>query len=805
MALLLILTLFSHPLNAQQGKRPVFLADALRQLPDGGDRFLKKLGNRKPEQAAALVRIESSTDLKKLSLISVTPTLAIHYGDVSTWPHLRTQPGVRSVAFASPRALLMDEAAQTIGLSAAHLDAGLRGEGTLVGVVDTGIDFDLPAFKTSSGETRVHWYLAFDQAPAGLHPALEEEYGCTGAEPCAIYSRDDINAMIASSTTAQLGMDRIGHGSHVTSLAAGGDGDYPGVAPLSGLIIVSSSSNGFSVSDPLILLGTKFIFDRAKDLNQPVAVNISLGSSFGAHDGSSLLEQGLSELGAGKGRAVIVAAGNEGTLLTDLSEAYPGPFGITTEVALLSNSDVRVPFLTAPTSDGTTTGGVFLWIALDQGSEASLGFHNGRGSETARILPGEIAGFNSKDLDDDDDYDIVILNGKSGDFEPEVPPGSIVFGLTGTFTSGRVFEVILHGRGTARLWSSGTGEASSGFDGLGPVFPRARTQGTVAVPGSAPHLITVGATLNRTEWTDYTGATNVFSTAVVDTWSDFSSSGPNLLGNMKPELVAPGGGVTGAMASAADPRTSLGGSSVFSSHGRCPDSTECFVVDDVHALASGTSLSAPIVTGAIALLMQRQPELTMREAKAFLMAGAALVDDQTLGSTVGVGRLDLTATLMAQERALSGESGTADPTRSRVTFADNYVRAPSGPSLFGAVSLRDEAGLPTGDDKTKVTVEIMGPGFSEVRYAAPGLYEFTVTPEKGSAGQSLTVTAKVDGHIIDSTQIPIERDATLAAQGYSLLGGTCRVAPASVRGGGPGFLFLLLFMASARRRRAKAH
>src|SRR5439155_16792684 len=88
----------------------------------------------------------------------------------------------------------------------------------------------------------------------------------------------------------------------------------------------------------------------------------------------------------------------------------------------------------------------------------------------------------------------------------------------------------------------------------------------------------------------------------------FSSAGPTLTGVPKPEITAPRGGVIAAMSKQAAPGGNL---SIFTtscpSRAGQPGGNRCLQVDALHGVSNGTSMSAPLVTGTVALLFQRDP------------------------------------------------------------------------------------------------------------------------------------------------------------------------------------------------------
>jgi subtilisin family serine protease len=194
------------------------------------------------------------------------------------------------------------------------------GSSAITAIIDAGIDILHECFRDAAGLTRFE--AVWDQrdnsgpspaargAPAGLN------YG-------TMHTRADIASHLAAGTApGGLGRDLNGHGTHVTSIAAGrAVGSFPGgMAPDARIVFVRPKlsvspgdrhSIGYSLShvDALSLIN-----HMATKLNLPVVVNVSLGMNAGAHDGSSLLEAAFdqfSEGGRKPGRVIIKSAGNE--------------------------------------------------------------------------------------------------------------------------------------------------------------------------------------------------------------------------------------------------------------------------------------------------------------------------------------------------------------------------------------------------------------------------------------------------------------------------------------------------------------
>jgi len=176
-------------------------------------------------------------------------------------------------------------------------DYGLFGDGTVIGFIDSGIDFTHPAFRKEDGSTRVEYI--YDLSLGGT-----------------IYNRQLINQALNSPDPYVVvpSNDLLEHGTHVAGIACAGgtiSPQYYGVAPRSSIIMVKCARGNFALSTQ-IMRGLKFLVDRGKELNKPLSVNISLSTNDGAHNGSSLLEQYINTIATLERITIVIAAGNEG-------------------------------------------------------------------------------------------------------------------------------------------------------------------------------------------------------------------------------------------------------------------------------------------------------------------------------------------------------------------------------------------------------------------------------------------------------------------------------------------------------------
>ncbi len=380
---------------------------------------------------------------------------------------------------------------------------GLTGEGILVGVVDSGVDYFHPDFRNEDGSSRI--LRLWDQSLDGKPP---RGY-VTGTE----YTKEEIDKALALGETEGRrfvpSRDSSGHGTAVLGIAAGNGrvsgGVNRGVAYKSDLLVVkmgNARENSFPRTTEL-MEGIDYLIRQTVKMRRPIAINISFGNNYGSHQGDSLLETYLSNA-ANVGRSVIcVGSGNNGNdRIHTAGQLRQGQ----TETVEMSIGTYE------------TTLNLQLWKAYADEIEISIETPSGERlptlSEkigTQRYRAGET--------------DLLIYYGKPGPFQVTQ---EIYFDFipVETYLTSGIWKIHLHGRrireGNYNMWLPGGNV-------LNPVtgFYRPIAAETLTIPSTAAKVITVGAYDSR-----------------LNAYADFSGRGGSNLSFPKPDLVAPGVNIT---------------------------------------------------------------------------------------------------------------------------------------------------------------------------------------------------------------------------------------------------------------------
>lgn len=178
----------------------------------------------------------------------------------------------------------------------------LFGQGILIAVIDSGVDYTQPEFRNSDGSSRI--LAIWDQSVPGNPPEgylLGTEYVKTQIDE-ALRSGNSLDALET--------MDISGHGTEVLGIAAGNHG----VAPQADILVVKLGNSGkdsFPMTTEL-MQAVDYVVKKAMEWNLSIAINLSFGNVYGSHNGSGLLETYLTDMAGIWKSVIVIGTGNEG-------------------------------------------------------------------------------------------------------------------------------------------------------------------------------------------------------------------------------------------------------------------------------------------------------------------------------------------------------------------------------------------------------------------------------------------------------------------------------------------------------------
>jgi subtilisin family serine protease len=478
--------------------------------------------------------------------------------------------------------------------------AGINGAGVLVGDVDSGIDVHHADFRDAGGLSRILYVWDQNNTSSILPPA-----GYT-------YGHEWLKADIDGGTCTEVDAGTLssgsGHGSHVMGIAAG-DGSagttpyiYAGMAPKADIAMVATT-----FYDSAILDGVAYVMAKATATGKNAVVNLSLGSQYGPHDGSSAFEAGLDAL-SGPGRVICVAAGNDAATST------------TTYIHGGMDVPAAGDSMKFVITGGTTSGrGVEFngWYNAPDNMTVKL---RTPGNLIITLAPGATYGTlsgttgwptNSTGVNGRIYMENAVYTSSNGAREVYLimqASGSGTGGLNGTWTIYCTPTSMAGSTSRFDMWKDYVSNTA-----LVAYFSLKQSNDHLtAEPSNARRVITVGAWETKNSWISCNGGSSYSYTgpAALGAISTFSANGPSRDGYQKPDLAAPGMGIASVRSADAT--------------GTCAAYPYQLNDGAFHTINQGTSMAAPHVAGATALLFQKYGAWTPEQVKTYLYANATL-------------------------------------------------------------------------------------------------------------------------------------------------------------------------------------
>ena len=551
---------------------------------------------------------------KGIALQSVFPTFCTAWVTLNQITEIANLPEVTYIE--SPK-LIMPSNDVTLGSTGASLlHAGklnntvYKGDGVIVAIVDSGVDWDHPDFRKANDQTKSRILRIWDQT---ISP-ITGESSPSGFNYGVEYTQDQINDEIdGTPATFVREKDTNGHGTHVTGTAAGNGfagsvgGKYTGVAPNADIVVVKGGNGSFTSTN--IINALTYLKNLATTLGKPIVVNLSLGGLDSAHDGTDPEELAIDAFtNSAPGRMVVVASGNDNGRLLHKQLS----------IAASQNSSVSI---VVPTASASTSNDVFQFSAY------------ANDDSPVNVVVTSPTG------------EIVTVNSGTSSSTPVLAGNALiyVYSFIHSATGDRKVNVYLT-RNTNSVDASGTwavnltnaGSSTITMDGWlnyrGPDFTNSEiTAGDgnylVATPGCANNAITVGSYAAKIDWTSSSGSPYSYSSQPQDGISSFSSKGPRRDNVQKPNITANGQAVI----------------SCLSSDAGLLSTSSNMIVDGLYRVQQGTSMATPAVAGCVALLLQMNNSATFSEIKNAITSTATkdAFTTVTENNTWGSGKIDI--------------------------------------------------------------------------------------------------------------------------------------------------------------------
>ena len=536
------------------------------------------------------------------SIIGDRITLNIPQSLITTLANIE---GVERIELGIPIFPTLDKAREYSKTNNTHngieLPSEYTGKGVIVGIIDQGIQLDHINFYNTQGELRIKrfWNQTDQQGTAPIGFDYGSEYTTQSEIESVKYDTDNGT-----------------HGIHVAGIAAGGykGCNYYGAATESDIVFVSYNGYTASISDAI-----SYIYNYAEEVGKPVVINISIGGSIGPRDGTSDFDIIADEL-QGESKILVGAAGNSGDTNLHVSKT------------LTSNNDKLRTFMpcsyklynyTSQNIDYIEVYGepnTHLNLSLSLYNKQTNSYESTSSVVSTKFWNSTIYTLNSGIAGTIEVYSEVLQSTNK-------PHILVVKSLTQSSSNYAIeMNISSSKNNTIHAWSYMDTFDSYGYN----THTKGDSNYSVnEVGGTGKRIITVGSYVSK----------DIFGGTVGDI-SSISSKGPTVDGRHKPDITAAGEGVISSYSNSPN----ISQSSYYKPYLDYGTTVNENNQTYYYGAMSGTSMSAPIVTGIIALWLEARPTLLPEEIKE-IIAKSAITDEYTgdisqPSNTWGYGKID---------------------------------------------------------------------------------------------------------------------------------------------------------------------
>ncbi|MDI9319603.1 MAG: S8/S53 family peptidase [Phycisphaerales bacterium] len=607
-----------------------YLQDAAKQssnnsIPQG---YVYKKRNDGKICVSAIIKI-SSTEAAKVQegLDKLNATVGTKAGSIWTVQiplenvvSFTTIKGISYIQLDEPVIPQLDVARKTTRVDSVQggisLPMGYSGKGVLVGIMDFGFDYNHPTlYDTSGNKYRIikSW-----------------EMNGTGTAPAGFSYGNEISDTLSLKAKGTDNKDQT-HGTGVAGLAAGSGygspsvGRFRGMAYESELIFVGVRrdsignqwlTGGFSD----FIDGVSYMMKYAKSVGKPIVVNISWGSHSGPHDGTSLVNQAFDTL-SGKGKIIVMSGGNDGSTNIHLNKSFTAIDTSVTTFLQFSSPAYKRTWIdvwgdTAKTFCVKTT---LYSKGIAGNSTGKICIDNSTKTHTLISANG---------------LDTCFVQTYTSSAEYNMKPRVTINVYSKTTDSIGINAT--GNNGNIHMWNEYyyygyTYKYNCTFTNLFSWGTLGNTNTTISDMGAGKSTLLIGAYTSKSDFTDVNGIPRSYR-ASVGYITPFSSKGPYVDGRIRPDITAPGLTIATSVNSwdTAYTETGTSSSNVVSKFTH-PVSGKKYYFGEF----AGTSASAPIASGIIALLLQIDPTLSPDRVRTILYQTA--IQDTYTGTLPAAG------------------------------------------------------------------------------------------------------------------------------------------------------------------------
>ena len=558
------------------------------------------------------------------------------------------------------------------------LSQSYTGRGVVVGVQDIGFDLTHPNFY-STDMSRYRIKALWDQLS-------RDTIGST-----LYVGRDYVGRDALLKLEHPIDGETQTHGTHTAGIAAGSGAEgngavspYRGMACDADLVLVDNAADNASLIDPkdyykftyaTDALGFKYIFDYAERMHQPCVINFSEGSSQDFHGYDQLYYELLAKL-IGPGRIIVSSAGNDGARNSYIHKNI----GKERAGAFIMGNEKR--FSCTAKSKQTFTFRISVYDNVASPQIVDISTVNVCNAQDSLLTDSLLVGgrkYKWRVLAYPNSYD---TSETAYDFQLSSPSKLGDSPQVSLQVMGRDADIELY--------------RMSGYmfpHSLDPVLDAGDCRYTIFSPSSSPDVICVGSTSYRIQFVNYLGEKKVYDSGQKGIRSSFSAMGPTLDGRIKPDVMAPGQNIISSYSTFFINNPKNVNASVKSDvrHFKYNDRTYAWNAN------AGTSMSAPVVTGAIALWLQADPTLTPADCLEIFAKTCSHYDTSLSypNNLYGYGQIDVAAGLreVLRRKALGintiGQKKVSEQYDNRIYLLDGRYVGTSDANLPKGIYIRN--------------------------------------------------------------------------------------------------------------------